>query len=416
MNAPAFRADSGIPGSGIFSSEPDSNAGIYRYDDFDRRFVAERVEQFRDQVARRLAGELTEDQFKPLRLMNGLYLQLHAYMLRIAIPYGTLNSRSCASWPRSRATTTGLRPLHHPPEPPVQLDQAGGRARHPGRAGRGRHARHPDQRQLHPQRHRRPLRRRRRRRDRRSARLCRDHPPVVDRCTRNSSSCRASSRSRSPARRQRPRRDRRSTTSACIAKRERGGRARLRGHVGGGLGRTPIIGTTIREFLPEPALLTYLEAILRVYNRYGRRDNIYKARIKILVHELGVEEFAAEVEAECDATCARPKFDLPHTELAPHPRPLRRRRFETLPASSASFERRKRREPAFARWVDAATSQPHKAPGYAIVDVSLKPIGGIPGRRHRRADGRSSPTSPSATASARSASPTSRTWSCRTSR
>ena len=92
MNAPAFRADSGIPGSGIFGSEPDSNAGIYRYDDLDRRFVAERVEQFSNQVARRLAGELSEDEFKPLRLMNGLYLQLHAYMLRIAVPYGVLTT------------------------------------------------------------------------------------------------------------------------------------------------------------------------------------------------------------------------------------------------------------------------------------------------------------------------------------
>src|SRR4051812_40612097 len=93
MTATAFRADSGVLGHDIRSAEPDDHAGIYRYDDLDRRFVAERVEQFSKQVERRLSGELTEDQFKPLRLMNGLYRQLHAYMLRIAVPYGTLASR-----------------------------------------------------------------------------------------------------------------------------------------------------------------------------------------------------------------------------------------------------------------------------------------------------------------------------------
>ena len=154
---------------------------MYRYDEFDAQFVAERVEQFRDQVARRLAGELTEDQFKPLRLMNGLYLQLHAYMLRIAIPYGTLSSRQLRMLAHIARTydkgyghfTTRNNiqfnwiKLVDVPDILADLAERGD-------------ALHPDQRQLHPQRHRRPVRRRRRRRDRGSAPAGRDHPPMVE--------------------------------------------------------------------------------------------------------------------------------------------------------------------------------------------------------------------------------------------
>ena len=153
---------------------------MYRYDEFDAEFVRQRVAQFRDQVGRRLTGELTEDEFKPLRLMNGVYLQLHAYMLRIAIPYGTLSSRQIAQTrPHRSRLRPRHRPLHHAPEPAVQLAQAVRHPRHPGRAGGGGDARHPDLRQLHPQRHRRSLRRRHRRGGRRPAPLRRDHPPVV---------------------------------------------------------------------------------------------------------------------------------------------------------------------------------------------------------------------------------------------
>ena len=153
---------------------------MYRYDDFDAAFVAARVEQFRDQVARRLAGELTEEQFRPHRLMNGLYLQLHAYMLRIAVPYGIAEFAPDAQARRDRAQLRSrLRPFHHPPEHPVQLAGAQGHARHPGRARQRRDARDPDLGQLHPQRHRRSLRRRRARRNRRSAPLCRDPAAMV---------------------------------------------------------------------------------------------------------------------------------------------------------------------------------------------------------------------------------------------
>ena len=134
---------------------------MYRYDEFDHAFVAERVAQFRDQVERRLSGELTEDQFKPLRLMNGVYLQLHAYMLRIAIPYGTLIVAADAQARLHRAhVRPRLRPLHHAPEPAVQLAALKDMPDILGRARRGRDARHPDLGQLHPQRHRRPFRRR----------------------------------------------------------------------------------------------------------------------------------------------------------------------------------------------------------------------------------------------------------------
>ena len=154
---------------------------FYRYDDFDRTLLQERIGQFRDQVRRRLAGELTEEQFKPLRLQNGLYLQLHAYMLRIAIPYGDPVDAPIAQAGRDLAhLRSRLRPFHDASEPAAQLDQARGRARRRGGAGRSRYARDPDQRQRDPQHHRRPLRRRRGRRDRGSARLVRDDSAVVD--------------------------------------------------------------------------------------------------------------------------------------------------------------------------------------------------------------------------------------------
>ena len=140
---------------------------MYRYDEFDAAFVRDRVSQFRYQVARRLSGELTEEQFKPLRLMNGLYLQLHAYMLRIAMPYGTLSAKQLRMLAHiARKYDKRLRPFHDAAEHPIQLDQAGGRARNPGGPRQRRNARHPDQRQLHPQCHDRSICRRRRRRDR----------------------------------------------------------------------------------------------------------------------------------------------------------------------------------------------------------------------------------------------------------
>ena len=276
----------------IFRFRRKAHLAMYAYDELDRTLINERVSEFRDQVKRRLSGELTEDQFKLLRLKNGVYLQLHAYMLRVAIPYGTLSSKQLRRLAHvARTLRSRLRPFHHPAEHPVQLDQAGRTAGCAGRSRRGRHARDPDLRQLHPQRHRRPVGRRRAGRDRGSAHLGRTAAPVDRRCIRNSRSCRASSRSRSP----RPTHDRAAIKVHDIGLRlhkNAEGETGFEVLVGGGLGRTPFIGKTIKPFVPGRDLLSYVEAILRVYNQYGRRDNIYKARIKILVHELGIEKFA----------------------------------------------------------------------------------------------------------------------------
>jgi sulfite reductase (NADPH) hemoprotein beta-component len=159
-------------------------------------------------------------------------------------------------------------------------------------------------------------------------------------------------------------------------RRGRGGEAGFEVMVGGGLGRTPYLGPTIREFLPTRHLLSYLQAILRVYNRHGRRDNIWKARIKVLVASLGAEEFARQVEAEWEKT-EKDAVDLPDTELA-RIRGSFTPKFATLPPRSEAFEAAKAADPAFARWV-RNNVHPHKQPGYAIADVSLKKPGETPG-------------------------------------
>ena len=263
---------------------------MYRYDAIDRALVDERVAQYRDQVRRFLAGELTEDEFRPLRLQNGLYIQRHAPMLRVAIPYGLLSTAQMRMLAHiARELRPRLRAFHDAPEHPVQLAEAGGGARHPRRARRGGDARDPDQRQLRAQHHIGRVRRRRARRDRRSARAlprsCASGRPSI----RSSASCRASSRSRSTA----PRRTApplRCTTSACtcVHATERA-KSGLRVLVGGGMGRTPIVGQRDPRVPAVAAHADLRRAILRVYNRYGRRDNIYKARIKILVKALGAD-------------------------------------------------------------------------------------------------------------------------------
>ena len=275
---------------------PDTH--FYRYDDYDRALVAERVEQFRDQVRRRLAGELTEDQFKPLRLINGLYLQLHAYMLRIAIPYGTLSSRQlrklaeiARNYDRGYGHFTTRQnlqfnwiKLEDAPDVLGDLAEVDMHAMQTSAATAS--ATSPPITSPAP----RPTRSRIRASGARSCASGR-------RCIPSSASCRASSRSPSPAR-PTTAPPCACTTSACGCGRTTQGEVGFEVIVGGGLGRTPMIGKTIREFLPKDELLAYLEAILRVYNRYGRRDNIYKARIKILVHELGAEKMREQVEAE----------------------------------------------------------------------------------------------------------------------
>src|SRR3984893_4491337 len=270
---------------------------MYVYDDFDRTLVAERVSEFRGQVTRRLSGELTEEEFKPLRLMNGVYLQLHAYMLRIAIPYGTLSSdqmRTLAHVARRYDRNYGhfttrqniqfnWTKLEELPDAMADLARAGLH----GMQTSGNCVRNITTDQwagVAPTEIEDP---------RIWAELLRQHltmhPEFSFLPRKFKIALTASAHDR-----------------AAVKVHDIGLRMHRNGAgepacgllVGGGLGLTPFIGKTIKPFLPKRDLLSYVEAILRVYNQYGRRDNIYKARMKILVHELGAEAFAKEVETE----------------------------------------------------------------------------------------------------------------------
>ena len=269
---------------------------MYRYDEFDRRFVRERVAQFREQIARRLAGALSEEEFRPLRLMNGLYLQLHAYMLRVAIPYGVLSSRQLEMlasiserYDKSYGhfTTRQNIQFNWPrlPEVPEILSELASVEMHAIQTS-GNCVRNVTSDPF--------------------AGACLDEiadPRPVCEWIRQWSSLHAEFSYL-------PRKFKIAVTGA------RADRAAVRFHdtglvyceksdqkgfevwIGGGQGRTPRIAVRIRDFLPEEELLLYLQAILRVYNRYGRRDNRYKARIKILVHEKGTEAIQSEIETE----------------------------------------------------------------------------------------------------------------------
>jgi sulfite reductase (NADPH) hemoprotein beta-component len=348
---------------------------MYRYDALDKEFLADRVAEFRHQVGRRLAGELTEDQFKPLRLMNGLYLQLHAYMLRIAIPYGTLSVKQLRQlafiartydkgyghfttrtnlqfhWIKLRDAPDILEALAEVDMHAIQT--SGNCVRNVTADPRaGATAEEIDDPRVW-------------------AEVIRQwstlHPEFSYLPRKFKIAVTASAKDRTAAR---------THDIGLQLRRGRDGALGFEVMVGGGLGRTPYIGSTIREHLPAPRLLSYIEAILRVYNRHGRRDNSNKARIKILVAQLGVEEFARQVEAEW-ALIDGAKVDLPDTELA-RVRGFFATGFETLPATSATFEAAKASDPALARFV-RNNVHPHKQPGYAIVDVSLKTPGVTPG-------------------------------------
>ncbi len=344
---------------------------MYRYDEYDQAIVNTRVEEFRDQVERRLSGAMSEDQFKPLRLMNGLYLQLHAYMLRVAIPYGTLDSRQMrmlASIARDHDKGYG----HFTTRQNLQfnwikLDET------------------PDI----------------------LAKLATVEMHAIQtsgNCIRNISSDQFAGAAADEVADPRPYAELlrqwstfhpefsllpRKFKIAVIAADE--DRAAMRLHdiglklvrndagelgfevyAGGGQGRTPMVAPLIRAFVPAAELVGYLEAALRVYNRYGRRDNLYKARIKILVHELGAEEYARQVEAEY-AHVKTLGIDPPAAELA------RIQAMFALPdLDPAAPDAVDRSDPDFALWLDRQTHA-HKVAGHAIVTISLKPIGGIPG-------------------------------------
>jgi len=349
---------------------------MYQYDQFDQRFIDQRVAQFRDQVARRLSGELSEDEFKPLRLMNGLYLQLHAYMLRVAIPYGVLSSQQMRAladiarrfdkgyghfttrqniqfnWLRLDDTPDVLARLA---EVQMHAIQTSGNCIRNTTADvfAGAAADEVDDPRIY-------------------AELIRQwstlHPEFSFLPRKFKVAVTAAARDRAVTR---------AHDIGLRLHRNAAGEPGFEVMVGGGQGRTPLLAPTIRSFLPAEHLLTYLDAILRTYNRLGRRDNIYKARIKILVKETGVDEFTRLVEAEW-AQIRDAGDDLPAGEVdrirahfTPPP-------FETLSDECPELTRRRETQPAFRRWLDANVS-PHKQPGYAIVTISLKPTGGIPG-------------------------------------
>ncbi|MBI3373524.1 MAG: nitrite/sulfite reductase [Betaproteobacteria bacterium] len=349
---------------------------MYRYDDIDQQLVQERVAQFRDQTRRFLAGELGEDEFRPLRLQNGLYVQRFAPMLRIAIPYGLLSSRQLRrlahiareydrgyghfstrqnlqlNWPKLEDVPDILAELAEVQMHAIQTS---------GNCVRNTTTDH-------------------------FAGVARDeivdsfvwcelirqwstfhpefaHLPRKFKIAVNGASA-----------------DRAATFLHDIglhALRNDAGETGFRVIVGGGMGRTPIIGHAIREFLPWRHLLTYLDAVLRVYNRQGRRDNKYKARIKILVKELGPAEFARQVEAEWSRLA-----DGPGTLIEDEVRRIEARftrpEYETLAPFDVGYEARRTAEPAFAAWIKRNV-HPHKLHGYAAVTLSLKRTGVPPG-------------------------------------
>ncbi|WP_428407663.1 nitrite/sulfite reductase [Hyphococcus sp.] len=349
---------------------------MYRYDEFDATMVAERVAQFRGQVQRRLAGELTEDQFKPLRLMNGLYLQLHAYMLRVAIPYGTLSSKQmrrlgevARKYDKGYGHFTTRQNIQYNwpalVDVPDLLDDLADVEMHAIQTS-GNCIRNVTSDQYAGA----------------SAEEIEDPRPYCEMIRQWSTF--------HPEFSFLPRKFKIAVTAAphdraavkvhdigLILYKSDEGETGFEVIVGGGLGRTPYVGHTIRKFLPKKYLLSYLEAILRVYNLEGRRDNLYKARIKILVNAEGAEKFADMVEAEWEQI-KDSGIDLPREEMARINAYFAPPAFEKLPEASNALEEKKASEKEFARWLRVNTVA-HKVPGYAIVNISLKPIGGVPG-------------------------------------
>jgi sulfite reductase (NADPH) hemoprotein beta-component len=349
---------------------------MYIYDAFDRRLLAERVVEFRDQVSRRLSGELTEEEFKPLRLMNGVYLQLHAYMLRIAIPYGTLSTlqlRKLAEIARKydrgygHFTTRQNIQFHwiklaELPDAMAELASVGMH----GMQTSGNNVRNittdqwagvaPDEIED----------------PRIWAELIRQHvtlhPEFSFMPRKFKIAVGASHHDRAALR---------IHDMALRLHRSAAGETGFEVMVGGGLGRTPYLAQTIKPFLPQRDVLSYVEAVLRTYNQFGRRDNIWKARIKILVHDLGAEAFAKEVEAEWQSI-KDGALALEPAMVADIAGRFRYPDYATLADSPAELVAARRSDRAFDVWLNNCVTN-HRVPGYAIVTLSLKPEGGTPG-------------------------------------
>lgn len=349
---------------------------MYRYDEFDHRFVMDRAAEFRGQVTRRLAGELTEEQFRPLRLMNGVYLQLHAYMLRIAIPYGTLSSkqmRKLADIARRYDRDYG----HFTTRQNLQFNWI----------------------------------------------KLEDMPRIIEElaevemhaiqtsgnCIRNVTADHFAGASADEVADPRPwaeiirqwsslhpefsflpRKFKVAVTGAAKdraaiqvhdigleLKRDQNGAFGFAVWVGGGQGRTPMIAKKLTDFLPEGEILAYCDAILRVYNLEGRRDNKYKARIKILVHEMGEEEMREAVEREYAAIKGK-TLSVPAEEIARINAYFAQPDYLPCDVATPHFAKAKAEDQAFATFIERNLT-PHKQPGYGVLTISLKPIGAPPG-------------------------------------
>lgn len=349
---------------------------MYRYDEFDHDFVQARVAEFSDQVARRLAGEITEDQFRPLRLMNGVYLQLHAYMLRIAVPYGTLNSKQLRmlghiarkydkgyghfttrqniqfNWPALSDIPAILADLASVEMHAIQTS---------GNCIRNVTADHFAGAAADEVADPRPY-----------AEILRQwssvHPEFSFLPRKFKIAVTGAERDRAAIQ---------THDIGLHLKKNAAGELGFAVYVGGGQGRTPMIAKKIRDFLPEADLLSYCTAILRVYNLYGRRDNKYKARIKILVHETGVEEITRQVETEWqelkEADLKLPEGDIRAIDAYFAPPALVDR-----PEGDEVVKLARLDSKSFSEWLDQNVVT-HRHPDYAAVTISLKGIGEAPG-------------------------------------
>lgn len=349
---------------------------MYRYDEFDHTLVRERVDQFRDQVARRVEGALTEDEFKPLRLMNGLYMQLHAYMLRVAIPYGTLSSRQMRqlasiartydkgyghfttrqniqyNWPKLEDVPDILQDLADVEMHCIQT--SGNCIRNvtsdPFAGAAGDEIEDP----------------------RITCEVIRQwstlHPEFSFLPRKFKIAVTASPNDRAAVA---------FHDIGIYTVRDARGEVGFKVLAGGGQGRTPMIGKVMRDFLPREHLLSYLEAILRVYNQLGRRDNMFKARIKILVHEVGADRFRQMVEEEWAQLKGGPT-DLPPGEFERITAYFAPPAYEPIEADAHDLEWQRLDDRSFGRWLKANVF-PHKQSGYAIATISLKPNDVAPG-------------------------------------
>ena len=350
---------------------------MYRYDEYDDTLVRERTKQFRGQVERRLKGELREEHFKPLRLQNGVYLQLHSYMFRIAIPYGQLNAvrlrqlaliadkydKGYGHFTTRQNIQFNWIPLANIPDVLDLLNdvemhaiQTSGNCIRNVTSDHLAGAAHDELEDPRPW-----------------CEIIRQwstfHPEFSSLPRKFKIAVTAAAPDRAAVK---------VHDIGLMMKKNAAGEVGFEVMVGGGLGRTPFVAPTVRDWVSKQDLLSYLEAIMRVYNRYGRRDNKYKARIKILVSELGLEEYIREVEAEFAAQHTWEKVVLPQEEVDRITTYFAPPKFETVPAESAAFEAFKTGSREQARWA-RNNLRAHRVPGYISVHIALKPQGVPPG-------------------------------------